>query len=168
MAILNSIPSAPFALVAAVLIAGCTTAPTPYQPVSDLHGYTSEDVGDGLVRVSFRGNSSTSQNDVEASLFRRMVDIAEEQDAGSFSIVGRETACTTTLRTSPNTTCIYHQSTDAMFPYYFGVYELDSPWRSKPEREYEAVATIRLSPETDCGDLTDCYVTSDARAEISS
>ncbi|KCZ65448.1 hypothetical protein L53_15645 [Hyphomonas sp. L-53-1-40] len=167
MVTLNPPPIASIALLAAALLTGCATAPTPYQPATNLHGYTSENVGDGLIRVSFRGNSETSRDEVEASLFHRMVDIAEENFAGSFTIVGRETACTTTLRTSPDTACTYRQSADAMFPYYFGVYELNSPWHSKPKREYEAVATIRLSPEPVCGDYADCFVTADARAAIS-
>lgn len=167
MANLNPSPVASIALLAIALLTGCATAATPYQPATELHGYTSENVGDGLIRVGFRGNSETSRDEVEASLFHRMVEIAEEESAGSFTIVGRETACTTTLRTAPDTTCTYHQSADALFPYYFGVYELDSPWHSKPEREYEAVATIRLSPEPVCGDYADCFITTDARAAIS-
>jgi hypothetical protein len=167
MAILNPAAVVSVALMATGLLSGCTTAPTPYQPAADLHGYTSEAVGDGLIRVGFRGNSGTSQDEVEASLFHRMVEIAEENSAGSFLIVGRETACTTTLKTAPGTTCTYHQSADAMFPYYFGVYELDSPWHSKPKREYEATATIRLSPDADCGDFKDCFVTTDARTTLS-
>ena len=157
-------------MIAASVVAGCalTPSPTPYQPASDLHGYTDEALAEDLFRVGFRGNAGTSQQDVEDSLFRRMVEIAETEKAGSFSIVGRETTCTTTLRTTPETTCIYHQSADTTFPYYFGIYELESPWHSSPRREYEAVATIRLSSETDCGDYRDCFVTSEARASIGS
>ncbi len=154
--------------LAAGALASCTSipAPTPYQPASDLHGYTNEVLGDDLFRVSFRGNTGTSQQDVESKLFRRMVEIAEENEAGSFSIVGRETTCTTTLRTTPDTICTYRQSADTMFPYYFGIHEIDSPWHSSPKREYEAVATIRLSSETDCGSYMDCFVTSDARTRL--
>ena len=124
-------------------------------------------MGDGLIRVGFRRNPETNRDVVEAILCHCMVAIAEEVEAGSFTIVGRETALTAPLRTAPVTTCTYHQSADALFPYYFGVYELDSPWRSKPKREYEAVATIRLSPEPVCGDYADCFITTDARAAIS-
>ena len=165
---MNPLQTAFYGLLGLSFLSSCMTAPTPYEEASgSIYGYTDQELGDGLIRVRYRGNSSTSQQDVEDGLFRRMVEMAEEQGAGSFTIVGRETACTTTLQTSPGTTCIYHQSTDDTFPYYFGIYEIDSPWRSKPKREYEAVATIRMQPDTNCGDYTDCFVTSDARASLS-
>ncbi len=71
MANLNPSPVASIALLAIALLTGCATAPTPYQPATELHGYTSENVGDGLISVGFRGNSETSRDEVEASLFHR-------------------------------------------------------------------------------------------------
>lgn len=148
------------------LLAGCITSPTPYQAADGRYGYISENVGEDTVRVSFRGNAKTSEDDVRQSLLRRMVEIAEERGAGSFTILESEKGCVTTLRTSPSTTCTYRQSGDAMFPYQFGVYEIGSWWHATPQREYEATATIQLFEDTSCGGAPNCQVTREARAKL--
>ena len=163
-----SIPQAygGISLALLVLLSGCATGPTPYQPAEGRHGYTSQDLGERTVLVSFRGNAQTSEKQVEDALFRRMVEIADSRGAGHFTIVEEHTDCVTTLQTSPITTCTYRQSADAMFPYNFGVYEIESPWHASPRREFEASATIYRSPSTDCGDAGNCHVTSEAVERI--
>lgn len=149
-------------LLSTLLLAGCVTGPTPYQAAEGRHGYSSEDLADDLVRANFRGNVETSEDDVEHALFRRLVEIADERGAASFAIIETETECVTSLRTSPTTTCTYRQSADAMFPYHFGVYEVDSIWHASPQREFEATATIQLFPSPDCDGAPDCFATAEA------
>lgn len=156
------------AIASIIAMGGCASAPTPYQPAEGRYGYSSQDLGEQTVLVSFRGNAETSEKQVEEALFRRMVEIADSRGAGHFTILEEQTDCVTTLRTSPITTCSYRQSADAMFPYHFGVYEVESPWHASPRREFEASATIYLSPSADCGDVVNCHVTSEAMQQIAS
>ena len=95
-----------------------------------------------------------------------MVNRASDRGAGRFIIIDSETECVTTLEVSPTTTCVYRQSADAMFPYHFGVHEIDSLWHASPKREYQAFATMRLSSSDQCGDVLNCFVTSEARAML--
>lgn len=155
------------AILSTIALSGCATGPTPYQPAEGRHGYVSEDLSDTIVQVTFRGNVETSEEEVEAALFRRMVDIADSREAETFTVVDEKTDCVTTLRTSPITTCTYRQSADALFQYNFGVYEIESLWHDSPQREYEATATIDLTPTADCAATANCHVTSEALASLS-
>jgi hypothetical protein len=157
------------ALMLGAVMAACASQPphpTPYQQAEDTYGFSSEDLDTDLVAVRFRGNPSTSEQQVEAGLFRRIVEIAEERDAKSFSILRSDSECVTSLRTSPITTCIYRQSADAMFPYHFGVREVPSIWGSVPVREYEASATVMLLDREDCAEIVNCYLTAASRSSL--
>ena len=162
----RTILRAAFVLGCAFLLNGCASPPTPYHPAENGYGYSSEELSPGRFHVSFRGNAETSEKAVEASLFRRIVEIAEREGAGHFVIDDSQTECVSRVRTSPTTTCTYRQSTDAMFPYTFGVHERESFWHSEVRREFEARADIHLADEADCGTQENCFVTTDARAVV--
>ncbi len=157
------------ALMLGAVMVACASQPphpTPYQQAEETYGFSSEDLDTDLVAVRFRGNPSTSEHQVEAGLFRRIVEIAEERNAKSFSILRSDSECVTSLRTSPITTCIYRQSADAMFPYHFGVREVPSIWGSVPVREYEASATVMLLDREDCAEIVNCYLTAASRSSL--
>lgn len=83
------------ALAGLVSLAACSSAPTPYQPEVDGHGYSQQQIEGNRYRVSFAGNSYTSRNTVENYVLYRAAEIARAQDGEHFVVVSRDTEANT-------------------------------------------------------------------------
>jgi hypothetical protein len=85
-------------VVAATLalgLAGCETAPTPYQPLSSSNavsgGFTDQRLDDTHFRVTFKGNDLTSREQVETYLLYRAAELTTSQGFDWFEMVDRHT-----------------------------------------------------------------------------
>lgn len=85
------------ALVAVLVIAGCTAA-TPYQPIADRGGYSDQQVEDNRFLVSFRGNSKTPRDVVEAYLLYRSAEVTLASGHDWFRIADQDTDVNTEYR----------------------------------------------------------------------
>jgi hypothetical protein len=93
----RALPAA--ALCAALGVAACETAPTPYQPATTSEGgYTSLRIEADRYRINFRGNTSTSKTAVESYMLLRAAELTLENGYDSFTVAHRETDKDTTIR----------------------------------------------------------------------
>ena len=90
-----AIAAATLALGAALGLAACETAPTPYQPLSSSNavsgGFTDQRLDDTHFRVTFRGNDLTSREQVETYLLYRAAELTVSQGFDWFEMVSRHT-----------------------------------------------------------------------------
>ena len=91
-----AIAAATLALGAALGLAACETAPTPYQPLGAAGntvsgGFTDQRLDDTHFRVAFRGNSMTSRERVETFMLYRAAELTAGQGADWFVMVHRDT-----------------------------------------------------------------------------
>ncbi len=82
----------PAALVAALLLLGACTKPTPYAPAAgDSYGYSETKIDDDTTRIEVAGNSRTPRDLVENQLLYRAAQLAQERGAKTFVLVTRDT-----------------------------------------------------------------------------
>lgn len=152
------------ATIAVLAIAGCAH-PTPYQPqsASSSHstGYSDERLSADRFRVSFRGNSLTSRETVEAYLLYRAAELTVEQGYDWFSVIDREMdhRVTREIRRDPYYDPWYGPYYGAWLPYWrynvrgrgwytWDPYHADPFWADRYDareiEEFEATAEIRM------------------------
>lgn len=73
-----------------LLLAACAQ-PTPYQPARDGYGFTEQRIEDNRYRITFHGNSVTSQQVVEDYMLYRAAELTREKDYDYFEIADKET-----------------------------------------------------------------------------
>ena len=82
------------AALALLAVSACTTASTPYQPLSASSrvsgGYSDTRLGEGQYQVTFAGNALTSREKVESYLLFRAAELTLEQHYDWFVIVDRQ------------------------------------------------------------------------------
>ena len=81
------------AAATSLLITGCASRSTPYQPISAANkisgGYSDERIGEDRFRVKFSGNTLTSREKVESYLLLRAAELTLEQGMDWFAIEDR-------------------------------------------------------------------------------
>lgn len=80
-------------LAAALALASCATAPTPYQPAGASRGeggYSENRIAPDRWRVTFAGNALTSRETVEGYLLYRAAELTLAQGKDWFEIMDRE------------------------------------------------------------------------------
>jgi hypothetical protein len=81
------------AAAAGLVLAGCATSGTPYQPASagrSAGGYSEVRIAPDRYRVTFAGNTFTSRDTVEGYLLYRAAELTVDQGNDWFRIVDRE------------------------------------------------------------------------------
>lgn len=95
-----------------LLLAACAK-PTPYQPAIDGYGFTEQRIEDNRYRITFHGNSVTSQQVVEDYMLYRAAELTREQGYDFFEIADKETDKDTRYLAT---------YVDPFPPYYYGYY----------------------------------------------
>ena len=91
-------------VAAALIVAGCATGPTPYQPLGArgaTGGFTEQRLEANRYRVAFVGNQFTSRARVENYLLFRAAELTLANGFDSFTIVRRDTEREVETRVSP-------------------------------------------------------------------
>jgi hypothetical protein len=134
-----------FAALASAL-AACATS-TPYQPASDGgYGFSDQKIEDNKYRITFRGNSSTSREQVENALLYRAAELTVQNGFDYFVMLESDTEARTRRTRSPAFYGYYPYGPYA-FPYYAYGWGWGSPFYDSYEREYtrySAVAFVTL------------------------
>jgi hypothetical protein len=81
-----------FGVVLYLLVAGCASAPTPYQAAQGGFGYSEQQIEENRYRVSFAGNSATTRQTVEDYLLYRAAELTVQTGHDWFQVVDRNTA----------------------------------------------------------------------------
>ena len=77
--------------VLGLLLAGCASAPTPYQAAQGGFGYSEQQIEENRYRVSFAGNSATTRQTVEDYLLYRAAELTVQTGHDWFQVVDRNT-----------------------------------------------------------------------------
>lgn len=130
-----------FMLASALALAACGK-PTPYQPVTDGHGYSELPLEGGRYRVTFSGNNQTPLETVEIYLLFRAAEVTLEQGYDYFIVAEKDTERSTTY---------YTTVTPIGGPFgYYGRYRRFygrggfASARSRPRDSYAAFANILI------------------------
>lgn len=75
---------------AALGLAACSTAPTPYQALGDNGGYSDQRIENDRFSVTFQGNSATPRDVVEEYALFRAAEVTLENGYDYFKVVSRE------------------------------------------------------------------------------
>jgi hypothetical protein len=78
-------------VVLGLLLAACTSSPTPYQAAQNGFGYSEQRIEENRYRVSFAGNSATSRQTVEDYLLYRAAELTVQNGHDWFEVVDRNT-----------------------------------------------------------------------------
>ena len=152
--------------VSAVVLAACGT-PTPYQPVTDGHGYAEQSLESDRFRVTFSGNSLTPRETVENYLLYRAAEITLERGYDHFIVVEQETERSTTYFTTFN-------SVGAPYSYYgrrfrhVGAVGAVTTATARPRDSYHAFANILLRSGERPADNPNAYDARELKAQLSS
>lgn len=135
-----------FILGAVAVLASCATS-TPYQPAGETgeYGFSEQKIEDNRFRISFRGNSLTTREQVETFLLYRAAQVTLEQGYDHFIVVKDDTERETTLSGSAPAFAYYGRGRP--FPYYGFGYRFDPFYNDFDVRErnrYTAIAYIVL------------------------
>ncbi len=150
-------------LLALALTLTACSKPTPYQPVTDGHGYTELPLEGGRYRVTFSGNNQTPRETVEIYLLFRAAEVTLEQGHDYFIVAEKDTERSTTY---------YTTVTPIGGPFgYYGRYRRFygrggfATARSRPRESYAAFANIVLRKGEKPDDDPEAY---DARDVVES
>lgn len=158
---------APFlsSLVLAALAAGCCLMPPepsgPRIGETSVHALGPGPTGRDRFEIVQRGEAGVPRAEVEAALMQSMSEAARAAGADRFVVLERTTDCVITLRTDAITTCTYRQPDDALFPYFFGEYEV-GPEANRPQRAFEAIARMEPGGPAECRQAARCFRVSPA------
>ena len=152
-------------LIGALLLAACGT-PTPYQPVSDGHGYADQPIETDRYRVTFSGNSLTPRETVENYLLYRAAEVTLERGFDYFVIAEEDVERNTRYRTT-------FSGVGAPFGSFYGP-RFGSPFfggglstaTSRPINSYEAYANILLRQGEKPEDDPEAYDARDVLARL--
>lgn len=136
------------ALAAAATLAACAT-PTPFEPANGQgYGFADQRIESNRYRISFRGNSLTTREQVESALLLRAAEVTLENGFDHFIVVSDDTEKTTETRVTdlgPRYGAFGYYGFGP-FPYYTRGY----PWGwgsdidVRESQRYSAVAYILL------------------------
>lgn len=136
-------------LLAAVILAGCAT-PTPFEPATGSgYGFADQRIEENRYRISFRGNSLTTKEQVETALLLRAAEVTLENGYDHFVVVSDDT------ETERRTRVTDLGPRYGFWPYYgfgpFPYYALGYPWgpgfndvQVRESQRYTAIAYIVL------------------------
>lgn len=129
------------AMAALLLIAGCAE-PTAYAPAgNDGRGYTSQAIEKGRFLVSFRGNSLTDRETVEAYTLYRAAEVARDAGGSWFRITDQNTETVTRFSgTSSGFSNSYFGPTGYGRVSSFGTDFVDV----RPIRSFESFANVQV------------------------
>ena len=143
------------AIAGMTVMAACATS-TPYAPASESGGYgfAEQRIEENRFRVTFRGNSSTSREDVETFLLFRAAEITVQNGYDHFVVVEGDTETRTSYSTSATGSPAFfgrygygYPGRFYAFPYYAYGFGWGAPYYDTYTREitrYSAVAFISL------------------------
>lgn len=151
-------------LVAAVLLAACGT-PTPYQPVTDGHGYAEQPLETDRYRVTFSGNSLTARETVENYLLYRAAEVTLERGFDYFVVAEEDLERNTRYRTTFSGVGAPYGFYGSRFrgPFFGGGL---STATSRPINSYEAYANILLRRGEKPADDPEAYDARDVLARL--
>lgn len=87
-------------ILAAASLAACAT-PTPFEPLnSSGYGFADQKIEENRYRISFRGNSLTTKEQVEAALLLRAAEVTLENGYDHFIVVSDDTEVERQVRVS--------------------------------------------------------------------
>lgn len=142
--------NAALALAVGITLAACATT-TPYQPASQSGGYGFSDqrIEENRYRITFRGNSSTTREQVEDSLLYRAAEVTLQNNYDYFLIVENNTEAKKSYTTSGSALYGHYGfgSYFYPFPYYAYGWGWGFPYESSYTTEltrYSAVAYVTL------------------------
>jgi hypothetical protein len=128
--------------LAAAALAACAT-PTPFEPADGgRYGFADQKIEENRYRISFRGNSLTTKEQVETALLLRAAQVTIENGYDHFIVVGDDTETEREIRVvdlGPNFAPFAYYGWGAPFPYYGYGY----PWG--PNAFFRGDTTIRES-----------------------
>lgn len=141
------------AVAAGLALAGCATSTTPYQPASQGGGYgfSEQRIEENKYRVTFRGNASTTREQVENSLLYRAAELTLQLGFDHFILLESDTDAKRSYSTSSTGPAFYGRYGWGPyyypFPYYAYGWGWGSPWDDTYTREitrYSAVAFVSM------------------------
>lgn len=108
------------AVAATVLLAACATS-TPYGPAASAggFGFSEQKIEEGKYRITFRGNSSTTREQVETFLLFRAAELTVQSGFDHFIVLESDTEASRRYSASPNP-AFYGRYGFGRFPYYGG------------------------------------------------
>lgn len=140
------------AILAAASLAACAT-PTPFEPLDRSgYGFADQKIEENRYRISFRGNSLTTKEQVEAALLLRAAEVTLEAGYDHFIVVSDDTEVERNVRVSdlgPRYGA-FGYSYFGPFPYYTRGYPWGfAPWgvtdvEVRESQKYAAIAYIVL------------------------
>ncbi|MGO1117304.1 CC0125/CC1285 family lipoprotein [Rhodovibrionaceae bacterium A322] len=147
----------------ALLVAGCSTV-TPYQPLNDGYGFSSERIEDNRFKVNFRGNSLTPRQTVERYVVYRAAEITLQVGGDYFVITEYDTVADTSYRIT-NTGSYYggYGGYGYRAPYSSGVGVGFGTGSATPVNKYDSWAEILVFKGDKPADQENAY---DARGVI--
>jgi len=127
------------------VLAACATA-TPYQPATGgSYGFSEQQIENDRVRITFRGNSVTDRETVEAYLLYRAAEVTLQNGYDYFVVSDRDTESRTRLQsTGPHYSGFWYTH---RYYRYGGWSPWYDPWYANDYREvtrYEAMAEISM------------------------
>lgn len=152
MSIHATLRTAALALVAGLALAACTTTTTPYQPAAQGggFGFSEQKIEEGRYRITFRGNSSTTREQVENSLLYRAAELTLQSGFDHFILLESDTEAKKSYSSTPSPAfygrygygpyCCYG------FPYYAYGWGWGYPYDSYTREitRYSAVAYVSM------------------------
>lgn len=132
-------------VLAALVLSGCETT-TVYGPMNGRYGYGEQRIETNRYRVTFRGNSSTPRETVEAFLLYRAAELTLENRYDYFIVVEQATDAESTWygSGSPPPVYGYYPYARYRFPYYAYGYPWGYNATYRESRSYEAHAYIMM------------------------
>ena len=139
------------AAAAGLALAGCAST-TPYQPAADNRGFgfSEQRIEENKYRIMFRGNSSTTREQVENSLLYRAAELTLQQGYDHFILLESDTEAKRSYSSSPGPAYYGRYGWGPYyypFPYYAYGFGWGSPWADSYTREitrYSAVAFVSM------------------------
>ena len=152
-------------LIGALLLAACGS-PTPYQPVTDGHGYAEQSLETDRYRVTFSGNSLTPRETVENYLLYRAAEVTLERGFDYFVVAEEDVERNTQYRTT-------YSGVGAPIGSFYGS-RFRGPFfgsgfstaTSRPINSYEAYANILLRRGEKPADNPEAYDARDVLARL--
>lgn len=140
----------PIILTIFFVLNACTT---PYQAKGFMGGYSDSRIDSNTVRVSFYGNSYTSQEKVENGMLYRCAEVTLQDGYDYFVIASGSTTPTYSSYTTPGT---YNEYTQYGYgtSSTFGTYQ---PGQTITNRRFESSVLIKMFNGKKPTDMTNAY-----------
>ena len=146
-------------ILTALLLTSACQAATPYGPMNGRYGYSEQQIEQNRFQVTFRGNSSTPRETVEAFLLYRAAEITVNSGFNTFVVTERATDTTSMWRGTSYGPAVYGYYGPGYdrFPYYTHGYHWGYDATVRETRSFEAHAYIVMLKDGAAGDDVQRY-----------